>query len=72
MDSRALALKEQSFERTFLSKRIRFKKVTIMLKDWSPKLKGRLCNITVLKVDRNWKYFPRPARNNNIVIVKPK
>ena len=34
-------------ERAIISRRILFKKITIMPKGQAPKLKGRICNVTV-------------------------
>ena len=50
------------------SKRIFIKKVTIMPKGQSPKVKGSLCNIPILEVDRNCSSLPRPAASNGLVI----
>ena len=54
------------------SRRILFKKVTVMLKGKSLKMKGSICNILVTKVDVNCNTLPRPADSNSLLIVKLK
>ena len=56
-------------ERVLISKRLLLKKVTIMPKGQSPKLKGALCNIPVKHVDVS-SLLTRTADSNGLVIVK--
>ena len=48
------------------------KKVTIMLKGNSAKMKGSLCNIPISEVFDTCKPLPRPADSSGLVIVKLK
>ena len=57
-------------KRVFVSRKILFKKVTIIPKGQSSKLKGSTCNITVSEVDRNCVSLPRSADSNGLIIVK--
>ena len=57
-------------ERLLVSRRI--KKVTVMPKGKSLKIKGSICNIPVSEVDVNCNMFPRPADSNGFIIVKLK
>ena len=59
-------------ERLLVSRRILFKKVTVMPKGKSLKIKGSICNIPVSEVDVNCNMFPRPADSNGLIIVKLK
>ena len=59
----------RKLERVLISKRLLLKKVTIMPKGQSPKLKGALCNIPVKHVDVS-SLLPRTADSNGLVIVK--
>jgi len=65
-------LKEiRRLERVLIARRIIFKKVTIMPKGQSPKLKGALCNVPVNYNDMT-SILPRQADSNGIVLVKLK
>ena len=57
-------------ERLLLSRGILFKKVTVMPKGKSLKIKGSICNIPVSEVDVNCNMLPRPADSNGLIIVK--
>ena len=59
-------------ERLLPSKRILFKKVTVMPKGKSLKMKGSICNIPAAEVNVNCNIFPRPADSNGLLIVKLK
>ena len=59
-------------ERLLVSRRILFKKVTVMPKGKSLKIKGSICNIIVSEVDINCNMLPRSADNNGVIIVKLK
>ena len=59
-------------ERLLASRRILFKKVTVMPKGKSLKIKGSICNIPVSEVDVNCNMFPRPADSNGFFIVRLK
>ena len=59
-------------ERLLASRRILFKKVTVMPKGKSLKMKGSICNIPVTKVDVNCNTLPRSADSNSLLIVKLK
>ena len=61
----------QSFERVLIARRLLPRKISIMMKGQSPKLKGALCNVPIDVVDV-CKTLPRPAGSNGIVIVKLK
>ena len=54
-----------------ISKRLLFKKMTIMPKGQSPKLEGTLCNIPFKHVDVS-SFLPRTTDSNGLVIVKLK
>ena len=58
-------------ERVLIVTRLLFKKISIMPKGHSPKLKGALCNVPIDVVDV-CKTLSRPADSNGIVIVKLK
>ena len=58
-------------EKVFIARRPLFKKISIMPKGQSPKLKGALCNVPIDAVDV-CKTLPRSADSNRIVIVKLK
>ena len=60
-------------ERLLVSRRILFKKVTVMSKGKSLKIvciKGSICNIPVSEVDVNCNMLPRPVDSNGLIIVK--
>ena len=57
--------------RLLVSRRILFKKVTVMPKGKSLKIKG-ICNIPIAEVDVNCSMLPRPAGSNGLIIVKLK
>ena len=57
-------------ERVLISRRILFKKITIMPKGQSPKLKGALCNTPIEMINIS-DVLPRQADSNGIVLVKP-
>ena len=59
-------------ERLLVSRRILFKKVTVMSKGKSLKTKGSICNIPVAEVDVNCNMLPRSADSNGLIIVKLK
>ena len=59
-------------ERILVSKRILFKKITIMSKGQTPNIKGTICNIPVQEIKTNCSILPRPPNSNGIVIVKLK
>ena len=56
-------------ERVLVAKRILFKKVTVMLRGQSPKVKGSICNILISEIDNNCNSLPRPADSNGVIIV---
>ena len=56
-------------EKVLIARRLFFKKISIMPKCQSPKLKGALCNIPIDVVDI-CNALPRSADSNGIVIVK--
>ena len=58
-------------EKVLVGRRLLFKKISIMPKGQSPKLKGALCNVPVDIVDI-CNTLSRPADSNGIVIVKLK
>lgn len=58
-------------ERVLIAKRITLKKITIMSRGQSPKLKGALCNVPVDHVDVS-DILPRQADSNGIVVIKLK
>ena len=57
-------------ERILVSKKILFKKITIMSKGQTPKIKGTICNIPVQETETNYGMFPCLPNSNGIVIVK--
>ena len=59
-------------EKLLVSRRILFKKVTVMPKGKPLKIKGSICNIPVSEVDVNCNMLPRPADSNGLNIVKLK
>ena len=59
-------------ERLLASTRILFKKVTVMPKSKSLKIKGSICDIPVTEVNVNCNTLPRPADSNGLLIVKLK
>ena len=59
-------------ERIRVSKRILLKKITIIPKGQTPKIKGTICNISVQEIETNCSIFPRSPNSNGIVIVKLK
>ena len=59
-------------ERVLVAKSILFKKVTVMPKGLSPKVKGSICNIPISEIDNNCNSLPRPADSNGAIIVKLK
>ena len=58
--------------RVLVSRRILFKKISIMLKDQSPKLKGSICNIPISEIDANCMTLPRRADSNGLIVAKLK
>ena len=58
-------------ERVLISKRLLFKKVTIMAKGQSPKLKGAICNVPIDSIDTS-QILPRQADSNGLIIFKLK
>ena len=59
------------FERVLVARRLLLKKINIISKGQSPKLKGALCNIPIDVVDVS-NTLPHPADSNGIIIVKLK
>ena len=59
-------------ERVLVTKRILFKKVAIMPKDQSPKVKGSICNIPISEIDNNCNSLPRSVDSSVVIIVKLK
>ena len=59
-------------EGVLVAKRILFKKVTVMPKGQSPKVKGSICNIPISEIDNNCNSLVRPADSNGVIIVKLK
>ena len=59
-------------ETVLVARRILFKKVTVMPKGQSPKVKGSICNIPVSDIDSNCNSLPRPADSNGVIVVKLK
>ena len=62
----------RGLERVLVAKRILFKKITVMPKGQSPKVKGSICNIPISEIDNNCNSLPRPADSNGVIIVKLK
>ena len=58
-------------EKAIISRRILFKKVTIMPKGQTPKLKGSICNVPIDTVDVA-NTLPQGADSNGIVMIKLK
>ena len=58
-------------EKTLISKRILFKKITVMPKGQQPKIRGAVCNIPV-QADAISNVLPRPSENDGVVLVKLK
>ena len=58
-------------ERVLIAKRILFKKVVIMPKGNSPKIKGAICNVPV-DAESVCDVLPRPACSNGLLILKLK
>ena len=58
-------------EWVLIARRLLLRKISIMPKSQSAKLKGTLCNVPIDAVDV-CKTLPRPADSNRIVIVKLK
>jgi len=58
-------------EKVLFSKRILFKKISIMPKGQQPKIKGAICNIPV-RADAVSNCLPRSADNNGLLFVKLK
>ena len=56
-------------ERVLVSKRLLFKKITIMPKGQAPKVKGSICNVPIHVVD-TCNSLPRSADSNGLLIVK--
>ena len=52
-----------------VSRRVLFKKVTVVPKGKSLKIKGNICNIPVSEVDVNFNMLSRPADSNGLIIV---
>lgn len=48
------------------------KKMKLMAKCQSPKVKGNLCNVPIAKIKSDCKSLPRPSDNNGIIVVKLK
>ena len=48
------------------------KKVTILSKGESPKIKERICNTPISEADRNYMPLPRLADSNGLIVVKLK
>ena len=59
-------------ERLLVSRRILFKKLTVMPKGKSLTIKGSICYIPVSEVDVKCHRLPRPADSNGLIIVKLK
>ena len=55
-----------------VSRKILFKKVTVMPKGKSLKIKGSICNNPVSEVDVNCNMLPRPADSNGPIIINLK
>jgi len=55
-------------EQVLVSKRLLFKKIAIMPKGRSPKLKGNICNVPV-EVDDIMTTLPREPSNNGLLLV---
>ena len=58
-------------EKILISKRILFKKISIMPKGQQPKIKGAICNIPV-RADAVSNCLPRPPDDNGVLFVRLK
>ena len=58
-------------ERVLIAKRILFKKVVIMPKGNSPKIKGAICNVPI-EAEDVCNILPRPACSNGLLVLKLK
>ena len=58
-------------EKVLIARRLHFKKISIMFKGRSPKLKGAICNLPLDVVNVS-NILLRRAVSNGVVIVKPK
>ena len=58
-------------ERVLIARRLLFKKIHIMPKGQSPKMKGAVCNVPIDTVDIS-NTLPRPSDSNGLIIVKLK
>ena len=58
-------------ERVLIARRLPFKKVTIKLKEQSPKFKGAIYNVSI-DVVSTCNTLPHPANINGLVIIKLK
>ena len=58
-------------EKVIISRRILFKKITIMPKGQTPKLKGSICNVPIDTNDAT-NVLPRGADSNGIIMIKLK
>ena len=63
--------KLRRLEKIIIAKRLLFKKIAIMPKGQSPKLKGAICNVPI-ETDAVCNVLPRGADSNGIVMVKLK
>ena len=61
----------RKLERVLISKRLLFKRITIMPKGQSSKIKGGICNVPI-EADEICNILPRSAENNGIVQVSLK
>ena len=59
-------------ETVLVARRTLFKKVIVMPKGQSPKVKGSICNIPISDIDSNCNSLPRPADSNGVIVVKLK
>ena len=59
-------------ETVLAARRILFKKVTVMPKGQSPKVKGSICNIPISDIVSNCNSLPRSADSNRVIVVKLK
>ena len=50
----------QESSETVLARRILFKKITVMPKGQSPKVKSNICNIPIAEIEGNCKSLPKP------------
>ena len=63
--------KLRRLEKVVIAKRLLFKKIVIMPKGQSPKLKGAICNVP-LETESACDTLPRGADSNSIVMLKLK